>query len=185
MNFDILWFLLYKIIWDGQRPERQGGSQERGCFKERFIPIQFKRLFKARSLLIKTSSFHKFLLFLVIIRNNLIKLGPRICNDATRKFLFDYWNAKAKQEWSNVRGKNKLDQFSRTRFFTGFENAAIFSLLFSSGEKGRNFKSRKKSCSCNLFLYRFHSSQTYFSMTECRKHHCCHLTFWQTCYNIT
>ena len=126
MNFDILWFLLYKIIWDGQRPERQGGSQERGCFKERFIPIQFKRLFKARSLLIKTSSFHKFLLFLVIIRNNLIKLGPRICNDATRKFLFDYWNAKAKQEWSNVRGKNKLEQFSRTRFYYGIWKSRHF-----------------------------------------------------------
>ena len=40
------------------------------------------------------------------------------------------------------RGKKKLEQFSRKRFFTGFENPVLISLLRSSGEKGGNFKSR-------------------------------------------
>ena len=42
-----------------------------------------------------------------------------------------------------IRGKNILEQLSRTGFFTGFENRAFFLLLRSTGEKGANFKSRK------------------------------------------
>ena len=35
-----------------------------------------------------------------------------------------------------IRVKNILDQLSRTRFFTGIENSALFSLLLhSSGKK--------------------------------------------------
>ena len=56
------------------------------------------------------------------------------------------------------RGKKILEKLSRTRFFREFENPALFPLLRSRGEKGGNFKSRKKlvleSCT-NIF---FHSS---------------------------
>ena len=46
-----------------------------------------------------------------------------------------------------VRVKKILEKLSRTRFFTGFESPALFSLLRSREEKGGIFKPRKKSCS--------------------------------------
>ena len=49
-----------------------------------------------------------------------------------------------------TKGKNILEQLSRTGFFTGFRNRAFFLQLLSKGKKGANFKSRKKSCSWKL-----------------------------------
>ena len=58
-----------------------------------------------------------------------------------------------------VREKNILEQPSSTHFLKEFKNPALFFPAPSrnTGEKGGNFKSRKKSCSWKFFKYFFHS----------------------------
>ena len=55
--------------------------------------------------------------------------------------------APTEQKALLCKGEKILDQLSRIRFVTGFENPASFSLLRRSEEKGGIFKFRKKSCS--------------------------------------
>ena len=50
------------------------------------------------------------------------------------------------------RGKNILEQLSKPRIFTEFENRRLFSAATQQGRKGRDFKLRKKSVAFRVVL---------------------------------